>query len=306
MITVAVVAEFNPFHNGHMYLFSKIREKFGQDAAIITVMSGNFTQRGELAVADKLIRGKIAVECGASLVLELPFPFSSSSAEFFCDAAVSLILSLGIADYLVFGSECGDLDTLVRVSDKLFSDKTEQAFRGALRHTGYAKAKECVFTSLFPEEDVTLLRSPNNMLALGYIRALKKYRASCLPYTFTRKGSYNGTPEKGFAGASYLRTCFRENDWEKASRYIPEKALSLLKEAAEDKMFPVFTDRLSSAFLSFFRLHPVPPSTGIATAESGLYAKLVSSAKFSTLEDAVKNTVGKTYSYATVNRGILY
>jgi cytidyltransferase-like protein len=80
--TIAIIAEYNPFHNGHIYQIKKIREHFGEDSAVVAIMSGNYVQRGELAIIDKWQRARIAVECGVDLVLELPFPYSSSSAEF--------------------------------------------------------------------------------------------------------------------------------------------------------------------------------------------------------------------------------
>ena len=99
MKVAAIIAEYNPFHNGHKYQIDKIREAFGEDTAVIAIMSGNFTQRGELAITDKSIRAKAACECGVNLVLELPFPFSMSSAEFFAGAGVKIANSLGVVDY---------------------------------------------------------------------------------------------------------------------------------------------------------------------------------------------------------------
>ena len=89
MKTVAIISEYNPFHNGHAYLIKKAREAFGEDTAVIAIMSGNFTQRGELAIADKTVRARAALECGADLVVEIPFPFSVSSAEFYAKSAIN-------------------------------------------------------------------------------------------------------------------------------------------------------------------------------------------------------------------------
>ena len=112
MTTVGIIAEYNPFHNGHKHHIDAIRDHFGADTAVIVVMSGNYTQRGELAIAPKDIRAKTAIDCGANLVLELPFPFSMSSAEFFAKAGVKILNSLGVVDYISFGSESGDIYSL--------------------------------------------------------------------------------------------------------------------------------------------------------------------------------------------------
>ena len=99
MKTVAIISEYNPFHNGHLYQIEKIREELGSDTAIIAIMSGNYTQRGEIAIMEKWERAKIAALCGVNLVLELPFPYSVSSAEFFARAGVSIAEKLGVEAY---------------------------------------------------------------------------------------------------------------------------------------------------------------------------------------------------------------
>ena len=110
MITVAVICEYNPFHKGHEYQFRKIREEFGEDTAIVAIMSGNYTQRGEVAFAPKEVRAKCAILGGADLVLELPFPFSSSNAEIFARSGVKIANELGFVDYLSFGSDAAAID----------------------------------------------------------------------------------------------------------------------------------------------------------------------------------------------------
>ena len=92
MKIVGIIAEYNPFHNGHQYQIDRLRDVLGEDTAVIAVMSGNYTQRGEIAIADKSVRARAAVDCGVNLVLELPFPFSMASAEFFAAAGVHMIL----------------------------------------------------------------------------------------------------------------------------------------------------------------------------------------------------------------------
>ena len=116
MKVAAIISEYNPFHKGHQYQIEKLREILGEDTAVIAIMSGNFTQRGEIAITDKTVRAAAAIECGVDLVLELPFPFSMSSAEFFARSGVRIANSLGIVDYLVFGSESGNLRELSDVA----------------------------------------------------------------------------------------------------------------------------------------------------------------------------------------------
>ena len=111
-MNIGIICEYNPFHNGHLYQIEKIREEFGADTNIIAIMSGNYVQRGGVAIADKGLRAKCAVLSGVNLVLELPFPFSMSSAEYFAKSAVHILDSIGCIDYISFGSESGSIEEL--------------------------------------------------------------------------------------------------------------------------------------------------------------------------------------------------
>ena len=128
MHTVALISEFNPFHRGHAFCVDSIRHRLGPDTCIVAIMSGNYTQRGDVAILDKFGRAAAAVEGGVDLVLEIPFPFSVSSAEFYATAGVRIASALGVVDTLAFGSECGDLPTLSRLSENLSSSEFSSAF----------------------------------------------------------------------------------------------------------------------------------------------------------------------------------
>ena len=132
-MNIGIICEYNPFHNGHLYQVEKIREEFGEDANIIAVMSGNYVQRGGVAIADKGLRAKCAVLSGVNLVLELPFPFSMSSAEYFARAAVHILTEIGCVDYISFGSESGSLDALKKTAELMLTDE----FLKALEKIGY-------------------------------------------------------------------------------------------------------------------------------------------------------------------------
>jgi predicted nucleotidyltransferase len=116
MKTIGIIAEYNPFHNGHASQFARIREQFGADTAIVVMMSGSFTQRGEPAVIDKWARTRMALAMGASLVIELPFVYATASAERFAAGGVQCLLATGVVGQLVFGSESGDLAALERIA----------------------------------------------------------------------------------------------------------------------------------------------------------------------------------------------
>ena len=130
---IGIVAEYNPFHNGHARLIEQTRAQLGAVCPVVCVMSGDFVQRGSPAVYSKFARAEAAVRCGADLVLELPLPWSLSSAEGFARGAVGLLGSLGVVTHLSFGSECGELDPLQRVAEALLDPLLGEDLRAELR-----------------------------------------------------------------------------------------------------------------------------------------------------------------------------
>ena len=137
MKAVGIVCEYNPFHKGHEHQIRLLREKGAE--TVICAMSGNYTQRGELAVADKYTRAESALRCGADLVVELPFPYSSLSAEGFCRAGVHILSSLG-CDTLCFGSECADETLLAKAAEVVSREDFVTAYAEVQKSAGSAKA----------------------------------------------------------------------------------------------------------------------------------------------------------------------
>lgn len=193
MTIAAIIAEYNPFHNGHDYMIQKVKEETGADY-VIAVMSGDFTQRGIPGIADKHTRAKMAVSCGADAVFELPVRYATASAELFATGAVSLFNALFCVDYLCFGSEYGKLSDFTKASDLLLNEPEDfqHAIQKNLREGfSYPKAfalavKESgVASDIEPE----LLEKPNNLLGLEYLKAIKKLASSIKPHTITRTGT---------------------------------------------------------------------------------------------------------------------
>ena len=193
MKIVGLIAEYNPFHNGHAYHIRKAKAVTGADYCIV-IMSGNYVQRGTPAVISKYDRTRMALESGADLVLELPVSFSTSSAELFAKAAVSLLDHTGIVDCLCFGSECNNIDALSRIADILLAEparyrhllknhlKNGQSYPAARMHA----VSEYLDTSSY----VSVLNDPNNILGIEYLKALKKLDSPIRPYTIRRAGSH--------------------------------------------------------------------------------------------------------------------
>lgn len=222
MTIAAVICEYNPFHNGHKYQLDTIRKKLKVDY-IICLMSGDFVQRGEPAIYSKELRTKWALENGADLVLQLPLPYATGSADLFAEGAVTILNKLGCVDYLCFGSECGDIDTLCICAEKLLTEGQvgSEGIR-ALMKQGNTFAKSRYL--LFPEFDILLAHS-NNVLALEYIMALMRTKSKIKPYTIKREGeayeddTLNDT--ELYLSATAVRRAILSREGVKINKFLP-------------------------------------------------------------------------------------
>jgi predicted nucleotidyltransferase len=211
MRTAAVIAEYNPFHKGHEYLLRKVRNDYGADF-IIVLMSGDFVQRGAPAMVDKYVRTKMALACGADLVLELPLPAAVGSARDFAYCGVSLLGRLGAVDSLWFGSESGNLPLLKRIAEILADEPKPYGtlLTAALRSgKSYPAAQSEAALGVLSASDKAemetikqMLSSPNELLALSYLRAMRLTGSAMQPFALERRGgAYHAREEVRFAGA---------------------------------------------------------------------------------------------------------
>lgn len=191
MKIVGIVAEFNPMHNGHKYLLEKAKEITGADMAIC-IMSGNFTQAGNIGIENKFVRSKIAIENGFDLVIELPTIFATSSAEFFCYGAINILNSLGCLDYLCFGSETGNTKELKVIAKKLLDNEnniwdiiTESLKEGI----SFAKAREYAISKFLTAGELEISGKSNNILGIEYIKSLIKLNSKIEPIAIKRNTS---------------------------------------------------------------------------------------------------------------------
>lgn len=191
MKIVGIVAEFNPMHNGHKYLLEKAKEITGADMAIC-IMSGNFTQAGNIGIENKFVRSKIAIENGFDLVIELPTIFATASAEFFCYGAINILNSLGCLDYLCFGSETGNTKELKTIAKKLLDNEdniwdiiTESLKEGI----SFAKAREYAISKFLTAGELEISGKSNNILGIEYIKSLIKLNSKIEPIAIKRNTS---------------------------------------------------------------------------------------------------------------------
>jgi len=298
----AVICEYNPFHSGHAYQLSEMKQK----GAVIAVMSGSFTQRGDAAVLSKYDRAELAVQNGADLVLELPFPYSSAAAEIFGRAGVRIADALGCADTLCFGSETGDTEALCALSERLRTEAFQNALADYLSKNKSQSYRTSVGTvyRLFYGEDVPQNGS-NDILALSYLSALKELSSPILPTALLRKGEqYNGGGE-GFASATTLRSRIAKRDWDFVVRSTPQTTADMLISAAaqgrladSEKLFPLFAALVRTRKESAFEgIYDISDELASRLCTAGIKAK--------NTEEFLSLAVSKNDSPSRVRRAVL-
>lgn len=239
MNITGIIAEYNPFHNGHAYQLARARALTGADY-IIVVMSGDYVQRGTPAILEKHLRARLALENGADLVLELPVRYSTASAMDFASGSVYILDALNAVTHLCFGSESGDLDLLATAAEILEQEPEEyrttlQTFlkQGTSYPAARQKAFESCLTSRRSDLPDGLLKSPNNILAIEYLRALLRLKSPIQPVTVTRTSDnyHSGILEHTYASATAVRRAMMENSLHTAAGYVPENVFAALDEA---------------------------------------------------------------------------
>ncbi len=227
MKTVGIISEYNPFHNGHRYHIQETKNRLDADC-VVAMMSGNFTQRGEIALFDMYSRAEVAIRNGVDLVLEIPPQFVLNSAEFYAYYGVYLLNQLGVIQYLSFGSECGNLEELYQC------EKPDATLIKKQMKTGIQYGKAI--------SDSLLQQKPNNILGIEYLRALKKIHSDIVPFTIKRNAVEHNAkqPLDSFASASWIRKQLRTgND---VAEFLPQLPESV--PAFEEALFPLLRYRL--------------------------------------------------------------
>ena len=235
---LGIVCEYNPFHNGHLYHLIQSKKLTGADYTV-AIMTGNFTQRGDVSIVDKWSKTEMALLGGIDLVIELPVIYSTSSAENFAEGAVKILKSLKIVDHICFGSETRDINLLDRIAEVLYTEPKE--YQTLLSHElskgiSYPKARENALMMYLNDvrRFVNVLSSPNNILGIEYLKALRKTKSKMLPVCIPRVGAgHNDTAHsKNIASATVVRNLISTNRYDSLEfkRLLPLTSISILSE----------------------------------------------------------------------------
>lgn len=297
MKIIGIICEYNPFHLGHKKQFQRIRREFGEDTAIVCLMSGNFVQRGSAAIFDKSHRAAAAAACGADLVLELPVNCALSSAEGFAAGGVQILSQL--CHGLCFGTENGNAETLNATARALLAPDFSQQLRAALE-TGcsFPAARQAALEAM--GADASLLRCANDILAVEYCKAILDRQLPLQIFPIRRDGNYHAqTPDKENPSATSLRQLLLQGQpWE---AFVPE-------EAREHFAGATVHDLSFGEQAVLYRLKTMTDGEfeALPYGSEGLWRKLMHASREQTsLEQILAATKSKRYTYTRLSRMIL-
>lgn len=298
-----VISEFNPFHNGHRYLIQRQREN--GTTHIVAVMSGSFVQRGECAALNKNARAHCAILNGVDLVLELPTVWACAAAPVFAKGGVSIIKSMGVADSVFFGSECGDINLISRCAEALLSEEFSTALaKNVNSMPSYAAAVQRSVAETAGEECGEILSSPNNLLAVEYVKEIFRQKAGVTAETISRKGAEHDSDISSgeFASASMLRENI--DNISALAAFVPDCTVPIIENASatNDIATPKSLERVMMYALRTAdsqRLKRLPD------VSEGLENRLNQSLKGSkSLDEVIGRAVCRRYSAPRIRRAL--
>lgn len=308
---LGIVAEYNPFHNGHLYHLNESKKQSDADYSVC-VMSGNFTQRGDTAIIDKWSRTEMALKNGIDLVIELPVVYSISSAENFAYGSMSVLDKLGIVDTVSFGSEVGDLTILDSIAEILCTEPKE--YVSLLNHElsrgiSFPKAREKALLMYLNDirKYANVLSNPNNILGIEYLKALRNLKSNLTPMTIKRKDAdYNSTAIKdGLASSTAIRKIITKPS--SLSKVVPEETFSIIDNKIKHGQIVNGLSTFEKEILYKLRIMPIEWIADLPDVSEGLEHAIKNAANScNNVADLVSLVKSKRYTQTRIQRILLY
>ncbi len=307
MTVAAIAAEYNPFHNGHAYHIAKTREAGATH--IVAIMSGNFTQRGTPAIAEKRARVRSALAGGADLIIELPLPYAMATAQRFALGVAGIAEGMGCVDVLSFGSESGYLSILKAAADAVDSAPVREHMAGLLS-TGmtFARARQQAVSAVCGDEVAEMLGSPNDALAVEYIRQLGCIGSRIVPFAVVRQGArHDDTVAKGeLASASFLRALMRSGGAGAVADFMPRASHASLLAAARESLLPFDESRLGAMMLATLRRMTAEELSRMPDLSEGLENRIYAAIRQAcSAEEIYALAKSKRYTAARIRRVVM-
>ena len=308
---LGIVSEYNPFHNGHLHHLELSKQLTNTDFTV-AVMSGNFVQRGDTSIVDKWTKAEMALKSGVDLVIELPVVYALSSAENFADGAIKILNSLGVVDYVSFGSEIGEISPLNDVASILYREPKEfsSLILAQLRSgLSYPKAREIALSQFFgnSKKYTEVLSNPNNILGVEYLKALKRHRSTIKPLTIKRDYSdYNSTKVKsGIASATAIREMIKAK--KNVHYVIPYETYELLEEKINNNQIIPDLSVFEKEIIYTLRKMTLTEIAKLPDVSEGLENKIKGAANTcNTLSELIEKIKSKRYTQTRIQRILLY
>lgn len=311
--TLGIIAEYNPFHNGHMYHLQKAKEESGAQYTIC-VMSGNFVQRGTTSIINKWKKAELALQNGIDLVIELPTIYSVSSAENFAQGAIKLLESLGIVDGISFGAETSDygalnnIATILSDEPKVYKDLLNKELKKGL---SFPKARENALMLYLNDNKryVDILHSPNNILAIEYLKSLKKIKSTIQPIPVKREKVYYNDNKivDDFASATAIRSMLKNKQFGDIRKVVPDVTYEVLRKESELENIVLDLSSYEKELIYTLRKMTVKEIEDLPDVTEGLEHSIKNAASMSNdinhILDVIKS---KRYTQTRLQRILIY
>ena len=311
-MVLGIIAEYNPFHNGHLYHLLKSKEEAKADY-LVAIIGGNFTQRGEASLIDKWTKAEMAIANGVDLVIELPTLYSTSSAENFADGAIKILNSLKIVDTLSFGTETEDLNKLNNEANILHNEPKK--FKLVLdkklkKGISFPKAREEALIDYLNDKSYSsLISSPNNILAIEYLKALKKYKSKMKPICIKRKDA--GHLSLDYTGevtsATAIRKLVQNNDFKKAKKFLTPSSYTILMEEIKKGHFVNDISLYENIMIYNLRNMSIEEIANLPDVSEGLENLIKKAANScNSIDEFINIVASKRYTETRIRRILLY
>lgn len=311
-MVLGIIAEYNPFHNGHLYHLLKAKE-LTKDNYTIAIIGGNFTQRGEASLVDKWVKTEMALANGIDLVIELPLLYSISSAENFADGAIKILNSLKLVDHIAFGGETDDLRLLNIIANTLFEEpKDFKLLLDVFLSTGisFPKAREKALLAYLNDDQYrNIISMPNNILAIEYLKALKKYKSRIKPVLLRRKDSgFLSLDYKGdLASSTAIRNKLKTSNIDSIKNLIPPTTYTILNEEFKLGHYVRDISCFEKIILYKFRNMSIQEIANLPDVSEGLENSLKKAAcSCNTFKEFINIVSSKRYTETRLKRIMLY
>ena len=310
---LGIIAEYNPFHNGHLYHLEKSLDETNCDYSV-ALITGSFAQRGQTSIVDKWHKAEMALNNGIDLVLELPTIYGVSSAENFAEGAIKIFDSLKIVDTISFGAETNNTSALNTIANVLYEEPKE--YLNILRHElqkglSYPKAREnAVLMYLNGSRNFSnILNNPNNILAIEYLKALRKYKSHIIPTCITREGTgYNDKNISGtFASATAIRELVEKNKLADIRKVLPDESFKILYKQIQNGQIVTSINQFEKEIIYTLRKMSLEEIANLADVNEGLEYLLKKAANScNTLNEFMNIVKTKRYTQTRLQRILLY